>query len=30
MRTKRDETFRLVMTPAEKSALEALAERDDP
>jgi len=29
MRQKRDEAFRLVMTPLEKSALEALAEHDD-
>jgi hypothetical protein len=29
MRQKRDEGFRLVMTPAEKSALVALAEHDD-
>jgi len=28
MRPKRDEAFRLVMTPAEKTALERLAERD--
>lgn len=29
MRQKHDEDFRLVMTQAEKSALEALAEHDD-
>jgi hypothetical protein len=29
MRHKRDETFRFIMTTAEKSALEALAEHED-
>lgn len=29
MRPKRDEAFRLMMTPTEKATLEALAEHDD-